>query len=84
MAKLAGVTPGYISHIETGYANGTLQKVDDIFEALGVVPVLQAERDPDPFMVELASVVSAVPDDAKGMVIGMVRGMLAAREQSAG
>lgn len=84
LAKLAGVTPGYISHIETGYANGTLQKVDDIFEALGVVPVLQADKNPDPFLVELASVVAVIPDDAKGMVIGMVRGFLAAREQNAG
>ena len=73
LAKLAGVTPGYVSHIETGYANGTLQKVDDIFAALGVVPILQADEDPDPFLVELSSIASALPEDAKGMALGMLK-----------
>ncbi len=38
LAEKAGVTPGYVSHILTGYRNPGLEAVDRFAAALGVSP----------------------------------------------
>jgi len=77
LANKAGVTPGYISQVETGYANVTLGKLEELLVALNVNPTINTESSSqDPDLMLVCSLWPSLPRQAKDGIIYMVTGMV--------
>lgn len=78
LAKMAGLSPGYISLLERGLREPSAETLDRLAEVLGVsaVALYEAETESDRLTVEIADRARRLAKEDQVAVLRMIDGML--------